>query len=176
MWVLCCVGTLKIFKVPLCGLCTVWCLETLKTFILPWCVGLWNFSKIPCVWDFVPVLERLSFHTKIPVLGIFLCAEEIVRSYSRQHCNCTCVTGCWQLGVLRGIFTHGLPLDATRTLSRFMPTVYSCNPEGRIFYWFEVKKVSFMWDFKWLYLKKYSSYEKIINMKNVQNHPNFLKK
>ena len=61
-------------------------------------------------------------------------------------------------------------------LKKVYLTVYSCNPEGRIFYWFEVKKVNFMWDFKLLYLKKYSSYEKIINMKNVQNHPNFLKK
>ena len=56
------------------------------------------------------------------------------------------------------------------------PTVYSCNPDCHHFWWFSTKKVSFMCDFKRLYLKKYSSYEDIINMKNVQNDPNFVKK
>ena len=63
-----------------CGLCTVWCVETLKIFIVPWCVGLWNFSKFPCVWDFVPVLERLSFHKKSLYWGFSPVLERLVFS------------------------------------------------------------------------------------------------
>ena len=41
---------------PMCGPCAVW--------------GLVKVSKFPCVWDFVPVLERLSFHKNILVLKV----------------------------------------------------------------------------------------------------------
>ena len=104
VWALWCVETLKIFKVPwcvgfvlcgdfenfqsspVCGLCTVWCVETLKIFIVPWCVGLWNFSKFPCVWDFVPVLERLSFHKKSLYWGFSPVLERLVFSGQKSLC------------------------------------------------------------------------------------------
>ena len=93
MWVLWCVGTLKIFKVPLCVGSLLWCVMTLKNFKVTLCVGsvLWcgdfenfqrapvceDFKKNPCAGDFFPVLERLIILEKIPVLGFFPCTGEI---------------------------------------------------------------------------------------------------
>ena len=82
--VLCCVGTLKFFKVPyVCGPCVVVC-EDLEFFQSSSVCGLcavvcgdFEFFKVPLCVKLCPVLERLSFHKKIPVLGIFPCAGEI---------------------------------------------------------------------------------------------------
>ena len=83
VWGLCAVvcGYFENFQSsPVCGLCTVVCRD-LKIFSSPVCGYFENFqsslvcgpcavwglvkvSKFPCVWDFVPVLESLSFHKK----------------------------------------------------------------------------------------------------------------
>ena len=95
-----CVETLKIFKLPLCVgsvLCCVWRLWRFSYFPGVWgfdifqsspvcglCGVVWGdfeiFSKFPCVWDFAPVLERLSFHKKSLYWGFSPVLERLVFS------------------------------------------------------------------------------------------------